>query len=293
MVELPPLGAEQLADLIETIVLCDERRALGFHELSGIVTRVLQGGTVRLDFALTLIERRQRWLQRDYPLTVTASAVCQEREGMTSWYAALLALSPNTIFRALMSSSTLQQCGVVFERIAEHSLIALLGRGSQAVRFGWPSESGRPPEFPEAIAWLAEKLGLRVGGGYRPPRRRDGGVDVVAWRPFPDGRTAFPIVLAQCTIQSDVVSKALDIDIRSWSQWLLMLRDPMTVLMFPHILTGNSEEWNEVTQRHIVMDRIRIVGVLGGVGMSPNSIDGLESLRGETFGLASAALRES
>jgi len=292
MVELPPLGAEQLADLIETIVLCDERRALGFHELSGIVARVLQGGTVRLDFALTLIERRQRWLQQHYPFTVTASAVCQEREGMTSWYAALLALSPNTCFRVLMSSSTLQQCGVMFERIAEHSLIALLGRGSQAVRFGWPSDSGRPPEFPEAIAWLAAKLGLRVGGGYRPPRRRDGGVDVVAWRPFPDGRTAFPIVLAQCTIQSDVVAKALDIDIRSWSQWLLMLRDPMTVLMFPHVLTGNSEEWNEVTQRHIVMDRIRIVGVLGGVDMIPSSIDGLESLRGEAYSLVAAALRE-
>lgn len=293
MGDLPPLSAEQLADLIETLVLCAETRALGFAEITSSVARLLTGAAARVDFAITLIERRQRWLHRCYPFTVTSSAICRTHDGVRSWYAALLAMSPNTLFRTLMSNDSLQECSVVFERVAEQALIALLGRTSQAVRFGWPSDSGRPPEFPEAISWLANKLGLRVGSGYRPPRRRDGGVDVVAWRPFPDGRTGFLIVLAQCTIQNDVVAKSLDIDIRNWSQWLLILRDPTTALMFPHILPGNTEEWNEITQRHLVMDRIRIAELLSDTARDTTTIDGLVQLRQECYSLAAAALRDN
>ena len=56
-----------------------------------------------------------------------------------------------------------------------------------------------------------------VGKAFRSPYSKDGGVDVVAWRPFPDGRSGFPVLLAQCTIEKDYRHKAGDVDTRIWS----------------------------------------------------------------------------
>lgn len=36
---------------------------------------------------------------------------------------------------------------------------------------------------------------------FRLPTYSDGGVDVVAWQDFRDGRAGFPVLLAQCTVQ--------------------------------------------------------------------------------------------
>jgi hypothetical protein len=30
----------------------------------------------------------------------------------------------------------------------------------------------------------------------------------------------------------------------------------------PYILPGNTEEWNEISQRHIIIDRLRLVELL-------------------------------
>jgi hypothetical protein len=151
---------------------------------------------------------------------------------------------------------------ILFERITEFALSQIWGDGGCALRFGWPSDVGRPQEFPLAIAWLAEKLGLEPGSGYRPPSRKDGGVDVVAWRPFPDQRTGFPLILAQCTLQAELVSKASDVDVRVWASWLKMDVDPVTALVFPQTLpTGVL--WDQLSLRSMVIDRIRLTGLLG------------------------------
>jgi hypothetical protein len=290
-VNLPSLNSEELADLLEALVLCSESRALGFKELETVACRALEVTQTRVDFALTIVERRQRLLADSYPFRLSASALARKPDVMETWYASLLAMAPNTVFRSVMTQEALLLCSTVFERIAERALAAMLGPGSETVRFGWPSECGRPPEFPDAIAWLADKMGLRVGGGYRPPRRRDGGVDIIAWKGFADGRTAFPIMLGQCTVQRDFLSKALDIDLRNWGQWLLTLRDPTTALLVPAVLSGTNEDWNEAAQRHIILDRIRIAQLLHGGSLCPQDIAGLSPLTHDLVSRAGDAIQ--
>jgi hypothetical protein len=168
-----------------------------------------------------------------------------------------------------MSLDDVSIAAVKFERIVVEAVQRYLGDGAKAVRFAWPSDSGRPQEFPEAIKWLAGLMGVRLGGGYRQPRRKDGGVDVIGWRPFRDGKSAFPIVLVQCTIQADLVSKSLDVDVRNWSSWLELVHDPSTILTAPQVVPGNTEIWNELALKNLVFDRLRLVELLGRNPSSP------------------------
>ncbi len=248
----------EVADLLETIVYLDEARSLG---LTALVERARRcdPDIERIDYPLRLLSLRQQVLGDAYPFLVTGSAVGRRLSHRTaSCYIDLLAMSPRTLMRSRMSQSAIAECAACFEKVCSVALERLLGPGSRALRFAWPSDCGRPPEFPAAVAWLAEQMGLRLGRGFVPPRRKDGGVDVIAWRAFGDGRTGFPVYLGQCTVQHQIRQKCDDIDIDSWSRWLELLRDPVTALMTPAVIDGSGELWIELALRNIVLDRIRI-----------------------------------
>jgi hypothetical protein len=104
-------------------------------------------------------------------------------------------------------------------------------------------------------------MGTRLGRAYRPPRRKDGGVDVVGWRQFPDRKPGFPIILVQCTLERDFVHKSRDIDRRIWAGWLAFDVDPLTALAIPHIV-AREEDWREMAANVIVLDRIRLTSLL-------------------------------
>jgi hypothetical protein len=145
----------------------------------------------------------------------------------------------------------------LFEEFVALILTEYLGSNSHALAFGWPSKLGRPQEFNLAIEWLAAKMGIEPGSAFRPPRRKDGGVDVVAWKNFGDKRSGFPIYLVQCTLQRDFLPKSRDIDLRLWAGWLEMDRDPLAVLAVPKTISP-GELWNEISANAIVLDRIRL-----------------------------------
>ena len=158
---------------------------------------------------------------------------------------------------------TVAEAAEAFEYLVVAAARELLGSGAQAVRFAFPSAEGRPREFPQAVLWLAGRMGVRIGSAYRPPRRKDGGVDVVAWRPFPDGRPGFPVALVQATLETRFVHKASDVDLKIWTGWLRLDVDPMVVLAIPRTIP-NDESWNEASTRAVILERIRIANLLPG-----------------------------
>ena len=153
----------------------------------------------------------------------------------------------------------------LFEKITCLAAPALLGPGAKAIRFGWPSEVGRPHDFPSAIGWLAALMGIKPGRAYRPPRRQDGGVDVIAWRPFGDAKPGFPMVLVQCTLERDFIHKSRDVDLRTWAGWLAFDTDPTAVLAIPHSVP-KDEDWREMAANVVVLDRIRLALLLQQAG---------------------------
>jgi hypothetical protein len=138
------------------------------------------------------------------------------------------------------------------------------------------------------VEWLAKRIGIEPGRGYRPPRRKDGGVDVVAWRRFVDKRPGFPVALAQCTIQEEAFTKTTDIDTRLWATWLAMDSDPMSLLVLPGTVRRAGPEWSQLTSVVTVVERLRLAELLGRGG-GDTAIEWTSSVLGQLRKLLAAA----
>ena len=223
-----------------------------------------------VDLGLTTMGRRSALLGKAYPFATGAGIAARVDAWKYAWTAMLL-MSPESPTR---SSIDLAEAAAHLERITAEALKRLYGAGTSSVRFAWPSEDGRPPEFPDAVRWLAGVMRVPVGTAYRPPYAKDGGVDVVAWRSFPDGRSGFPVLLAQVTLEKEYVYKAADVDVRVWAGWLALDHDPATALAIPDVV-ASGEDWNSLAARTVVLDRIRLASLLEGTDSDHNGLAGV------------------
>ena len=283
-----PKAADEIVDLIECVVIAHSDNALGFQQIRAIVDRHSTVSETEFNWALTKMQRRYKLLAGNYPFSFEGSSIRKQADWKNSTYLLLLGLCSSSPLADSRYGKFHINGEVAFELVSEAAIRNWLGTGSESVRFGWPSQVGRPPEFPQAIKWLSEKLGVQLGTAYLPPIRKDGGVDVVVWRHFPDKRSGFQILLVQCTLQEDLVSKSKDIDIRNWSSWLTLDSDPLTIVSSPRLVGEGSDKWNQVSRRSIIFDRIRISGFLGSYESCDSSSEISDNLSSQCV-----ALRES
>lgn len=258
MSDYSPTSADDVADCLETYVLSSTQSATGVGRLQEFADQYLQVGDAAFTFAINRMRQRKETLGTSYPFDFDIGTIIRNSSWLTFAYTHFLLLSGSALVAVEQGDSTLSGPEQWFEEISLESVVAWLGHGAMGLRFGWPSDLGRPPEFPEAIRWLSEKMRIELGTAYRPPIRKDGGVDVIAWRPFSDNRSGFPILLVQCTLQKDLVSKARDIDVQNWSGWLALDRPPMTALATPRLVPESTDRWNQLSRQTLVFERLRL-----------------------------------
>ena len=263
------LDTELIADWIELSALSQSDNATGFDKLRSVVGEELGIPLQRVDVAINLLKRRYEILGMVYPFEIKAVGMVRRQEWAALPYSYLLRISSGTDHSFSLSSGTNSDRVVNFEKLVVFAMQSLLGSGSKALRFGFPSED-RPVEFPKAIEWLSKRMGINSGQAYRPPRRKDGGVDVVAWRPFRDRRNGFPVYLVQVTCERSYSHKIYDVDLRLWSGWLNLDADPVSVLAVPTTISA-GEEWNEISSRVVVLERTRICELLSVIGLQISS----------------------
>jgi len=255
--DFPIQGRERIADWIETTLLARGTRPLGHDELHALADAEIHQGAAQGALGLGVMKRRSDLLGHKYPFVVHDIAVRSHENSVLFPYSCLLMLTPEGVARQTVVGDSTEDMEILFERISEAALSNLWGESGRAIRFGWPSDVGRPQGFNEAVIWLAEQIGIKPGSGFRPPRRKDGGVDVVAWRPFRDGKGGVPLILVQCTIQSDILPKATDVDSRVWASWLVLDFDPITALAVPQTIASGTL-WDQLALRGMVLDRLRL-----------------------------------
>lgn len=281
-------SADDIADLIECIVIAHTDNALGVHQIRKILDNSSDVNEAGFNWALTRMNRRQNLLKSNYPLEISNSAIRKQSSWQLSTYSLLLGLSGNSALADSKYGKVIPRAEIVFEKVSEAAISNWLGTGSYSIRFGWPSEVGRPPEFPEAIKWLSERIGVELGSAYLPPIRKDGGVDVVVWRHFIDKREGFPLLLVQCTLQEDLITKSKDIDVRNWSSWLTLDADPWTLVATPRMVSEGTDRWKQVTRKSIIFDRIRLSTFFGTYASMDESTEIIDHLNSQCL-----ALRES
>lgn len=252
----PTKRANRVADWIETECLL-RGKATGSDALNE-VGKAHGYHASDVGLGLTTMSRRAAVLGDAYPFRIANGAAALPLAEEYPWVALLLMSSESPIRRTL----NVGIAAAHLERVTAAALRHLYGSDTHSLRFAWPSEDGRPPEFPDAVRWLARRMNVQVGSAYRPPYNKDGGVDVVAWRPFPDGRSGFPVLLVQCTLERDYAHKAADVDTRVWSGWLALDVDPSTALAIPDVV-GAGQEWRALAARTVILDRVRLASLLG------------------------------
>lgn len=270
----PGARADKVADWLEILAL-REGRALGAAQLRELSSE-FRLRDADIDVGRNTIARRHAMLGRAHPFVVGSGLAAVDAAAETPW-AAMLLMSSTSPIRATLD---IGKAAAHFEQVTAAAMRSLYGAGTESIRFAWPSDEGRPPEFPDAVRWLAARMSVPIGSAYRPPYAKDGGVDVVAWRPFPDGRSGFPVTLVQCTLERDYAHKAADIDVRVWAGWLRLDVDPATALAVPEVVAA-GQAWNALAARTVVLDRVRLAALLDGAADDPT----LLAVRGWTQGV--------
>jgi hypothetical protein len=258
MIDLSSESSDVISDWIESLAVVQKGRPLPIQKIQEISENFASVSTNRIPFSFSQLKKRSEILGTKYPFKVDDSYIVTSQTIEDSVYIQLLFLTPKSGISTQGKIYNLDVASKLFEDIAEQSLQTFFGANTQTLNFGFPSKSDRPAEFAAAVKWLSEKTNIRLGNAYRPPRKKDGGVDLFVWKSFPDKRPGIPIMLVQCTIKDDFINKIGDIDLKLWANWLSSDIEPLVALAVPGVVT-KDEIWSEITTRGILLDRLRLV----------------------------------
>lgn len=233
----------------------------------------------RAERLLGEIHRRSAVAPRIYGFRVDDDVVVPADVQGRAIYVLLLWLSlEGTPFRLDGRDDEVEEA---FDELCLMALRVLIGPEADGVLFARryaqdpPTESARPTSFPEAIKWLRGRLKLPAGleivpsaapeddeGDYPARTYSDGGVDVVVWRHFKDGRAGFPILLAQCTVQLQWRPKTTDIVLDLWGDWIRFVTRPQKALAVPFAVPERSWWRDRNRTAGMILDRMRLCELL-------------------------------
>lgn len=147
----------------------------------------------------------------------------------------------------------------MFEEVAETAARAYVS--GQSMKFGFPRRV-LPSGFVEAVNTLCRGMHEGVEAKRRPSSRhaKDARLDIVAWRPFPDGRSAQLILFGQCAAGTNWTTKLTELQPGVFTD--LYWTEPPAVPPVKAFFTPfriNADNWYEIAKpAGIVFDRCRI-----------------------------------
>lgn len=146
---------------------------------------------------------------------------------------------------------------VMFELLA--CVVARRYLDGKALRFGFP-RTELPCSFIKALSKVCcEVMEWSPFAAGRTGRQKDGGLDLLAWKPFPDGQLGMLILFGHCASGADWDGKINELQPHDFcSSWLGGERSPITKTFFiPHRL--EKEEFNRrAVSAKLFFDRCRM-----------------------------------
>lgn len=269
MIALPPPDSfddHTLTEYAETLMLCEDETHLSLAELASRFAAGQRPTSLDLGLIRSEINRSAHLFPEIYPYRADDEGI-ERLSGSYDVYDFLLLLSAESA--PYRTQRRFSEINPLFDFLVREAIRSQLSSRAVAVRFGTPVRDGRPQGFPDAIAWLAEKMGVALLQTDLLPDENDHGVDVIAWKPFASGRSGFPVWLIQTTVQMEYTSKARDIPVMSWLRTLDIGPYPGTALAIPFSVADGDDRWLKVSMQVTQpMDRVRICEQLAGVDLS-------------------------
>lgn len=183
----------------------------------------------------------------------------------------------------------------IFEEVSKLAAMGFLGGNADGFHTGWPRPAN-VTRFKDLVEKLREATG-RIGSEWQwlpgddlpndplPQLIKDAGLDVVAWRNWPDRRGAMLYLLGQCACGGDWLTKDKDLHLDTLWRWF---RPPFVLpvrgFFTPHHAT-TSMLLDLSPTAGLVFDRIRIVQCLQSEHLAPHISAAADSVR-EAFAIA-------
>lgn len=148
----------------------------------------------------------------------------------------------------------------LFEELSAAAAGRYLGDSGTAVVFGWPRKD-LPAGFRDAVTRLVDLLreGKACGDREGFNQSNDDGLDVVAWRDFPDRRPSKLILFGQCAVGRRWQEKAHELRPNSWCKRNFagtIALDPIPAFFVPRALS--EKDANDAGVDQLLLDRCRI-----------------------------------
>jgi hypothetical protein len=182
-------------------------------------------------------------------------------------FAFCLVLSLQALYRKQIETACgldYSQQGALFERLCAESLRAL---DWEVAVVGWSKDSAETA-FETKVSDLASALGsapLLAGiAKWTPESTKDAGLDLVAWKGFPDGHEGRPICLVQCASGEDWPNKLHTPNLATWNKLIDFATKPRSGLAMPFApdvaefrLKANHETLMLLLDRHRLLHPAR------------------------------------
>jgi hypothetical protein len=215
------------------------------------------------------IQRRAQTAGQGYPFRVSMGRL-ELRRGVRRWnpYTFCLLVADRDYYVSGDLSARM------FEHLASRALASYL-RGS-SVRFGEPRDT-LPDNINQALDELTRLTGdSRIAGIYPVKLTdQDFGLDVVAWKDFPDRETSKVLVYMQCATGENWEGKRGDLDLSAggtWNQIISWTIPPVKALAIPYVVPP-GDRWRRATPGLLLLERVRIASVLPARLASLDGVD--------------------
>ena len=149
--------------------------------------------------------------------------------------------------------------GTLFERVVERLCPGILP-GWSVYRAGW--FPGSDQTIPKIVSDLCERLNCRGNldpSRWIPNHAKDGGLDIVCYRRFPDTREATPTFFIQCASGADWRNKVQTPNPAEWQKYLDSAVQPSTGIAAPFVISDEKVRFAGLKGQIIVFDRLRLL----------------------------------
>ncbi len=146
--------------------------------------------------------------------------------------------------------------GELFERLAEECLANL---GWTTRRVGWSATQAT--KLDKLVGQIANDLREPLGNVERWTKKsaNEAGLDLVCWKPFPDGRGGKPVYLVQCASGDNWDDKMKTPDIATWDKIIDFSNPPVRGFAMPFTLDDGDFFRKARKVAGMLLDRYRLL----------------------------------
>ena len=215
-----------------------------------------------IEDAFSEIGRRSNWLAASSPFQVQGRRI---RSQITAWdqdvpysFCMTLAMAGYYTDWASPFGNNYNEQGRLFEELTGEALRLY---GWTVLKTGWNGAS-QPADLERVIVSIAASLGDVTGNvpRWKDPEAKDGGLDLVCYKPFADGRGGKPVFLTQCASGANWIGKLHQPDIELWKKFVDFSGQPQRAFAMPFALSDDDFRRRCLNQG-MFLDRYRLLSV--------------------------------